>query len=418
MAKISQASSKYIINAKIEIDGVVDRPDVVGAIFGQVEGLLGADLELRELQRSGRIGRIEVNVSSKDGKTTGTIMIPSSLDKAETAIVGGALEIIERIGPCSAKIDVTNIRDERIEKRQQVISRAKQLLKNLNDSVLPDSQDLSNEVNDGIRLMEIGTFGPGLACGPTIAEDEELIFVEGRADVVNMLKHGFKNVVSVNGTSVPNEIKQLSKKKKVTIFCDGDRGGDLIIEGLLATCKIDYITKAPDGKEVEELQKKEIHQALRHKKKASDWKNKSKSSSKSSSKKKSSSQSKQPRKSNSSSKKSSSKKSPSRKSSKPSTPTHKQARLSEQQKTSYKKLYKDLKRNEAFILDKQDQVLGKIKSKELSATLPSLDNAQTVVMKNKLTKQLAQAINGHVQTVIPTSADASTKASVEFAKNL
>ena len=65
MGKISPVSSKYIVNASIEIEGIVDRPDVVGAIFGQTEGLLGADLELRELQRSGRIGRIEVNMETK-----------------------------------------------------------------------------------------------------------------------------------------------------------------------------------------------------------------------------------------------------------------------------------------------------------------------------------------------------------------
>ena len=410
MAKISQASSKYIINAKIEIDGVVDRPDVVGAIFGQVEGLLGADLELRELQRSGRIGRIEVTVSSKDGKTTGTIVIPSSLDKAETAIVGGALEIIERIGPCSAKIEVTNIKDERIQKRQQVVNRAKQLLKNLNDSVLPDSQDLSNEVTDSIKLMEIGTFGPGLACGPTIVQDKELIFVEGRADVVNMLKHGFKNVVSVNGTSVPKEIKELSKKKTITVFCDGDRGGDLIIEGLLATCNIDYITKAPDGKEVEELQKKEIHQALRHKKKASDYKNKSK---KSNSKKNSSN--------NKSSKKSSSKNTSRKQSKKGSSKksNNQKAKLTAEQQKAYKKLHKDLKRSEAYILDKNDAVLGKISSKELKNTLPSLDNARAVIMKSKLVDEIARALDkGRIQTVIASSGDANTKAAVEYAKNL
>lgn len=407
MAKISQASSKYIISAKIEIDGVVDRPDVVGAIFGQVEGLLGADLELRELQRSGRIGRIEVNVKSKDGKTTGTVTIPSSLDKAETAIVGGALEIIERIGPCSAEITVTDIRDERIEKRQQVISRAKQLLKNLNDSVLPESQELSNEVSEGIRLMEIGTFGPGLACGPAIATDDEIIFVEGRADVVNMLKHGFKNVISVNGTSVPDEIKKLSKKKKVTIFCDGDRGGDLIIKGLTDTCDIDYITKAPDGKEVEELQKKEIHQALRHKKKASSWDNNS--SNKKSSKKKSSSRSKGRSKNSSRNKKSSSKKSSS----------NKKPKLSDKQKKHYKKLHKDLKRNEAYVLDTNDSILGKVPAKELPSTLPNLDNARGVVMKHKLDGTVAKALDkGRIKTAIVSSGNANTRAAVEYAKNL
>ena len=125
MAKISQVSSKYIVHTTIEIDGIVDKPDVIGAIFGQTEGLLGADLELRELQRSGRIGRIEVNLETKSGKTSGSILIPSSLDKAETSIIGAALEVIQKIGPCSAKIKVQNIEDVRVSKRRFVIDRAK-----------------------------------------------------------------------------------------------------------------------------------------------------------------------------------------------------------------------------------------------------------------------------------------------------
>ena len=59
MAKISPVGAKYIVHTVISAEGVVEKPDVVGAIFGQTEGLLGNDLELRELQRSGRIGRIK-----------------------------------------------------------------------------------------------------------------------------------------------------------------------------------------------------------------------------------------------------------------------------------------------------------------------------------------------------------------------
>jgi len=52
-------------------------------------------------------------------------------------------------------------------------------------------------------------------------------------------------------------------KKTSTVFVDGDRGGDLIIRELLGTAEIDFVSKAPDGKEVEEITKKEIHKALR-----------------------------------------------------------------------------------------------------------------------------------------------------------
>lgn len=266
MAKISPVAAKYIIHSTINIEGIVDRPDVIGAIFGQTEGLLGNDLELRELQRSGRIGRIEVNVNTHSGKTTGDIIIPSSLDKTETAIVGAALEIIQRIGPCNAKVEVKRIEDVRISKRQFVIDRAKELLKDLTEKTLPDSQEIADEVSKSVRMMEVVDYGrEKLAAGPAIDESDDIIVVEGRADVLNLLKHGFKNAIALNGTSVPESIKELTRKKSTTVFVDGDRGGDLIIREMLSTADVDFVCKAPDGKEVEELTKKEIHKALRGK---------------------------------------------------------------------------------------------------------------------------------------------------------
>ena len=264
MGKISPTVTKYIVHANIDIEGIVDRPDVIGAIFGQTEGLLGADLELRELQKSGRIGRIEVNTETRNGKTKGTIIIPSSVDKAETSIVAAALEIIQRIGPCNAKIDVVNIEDVRVSKRSMVVERAKELLKKMMEQTMPDSQELSDEVSASVRVMEIIEYGRDrLPAGPAIEESDEIIIVEGRADVLNLLKHGFKNAIAINGTSVPETIIGLCQKKVVTAFVDGDRGGNLIIKELTTVADIDFVTKAPDGKEVEELAKKEIHKALR-----------------------------------------------------------------------------------------------------------------------------------------------------------
>ena len=266
MGKISQVSAKYLVHASIQIEGVVDKPDIIGAVFGQTEGLLGNDLELRELQRNGRIGRIEVTTESRAGKTQGTILVPSSLDKAETCIVAAALEIIQRIGPCNAKIVVQKIEDVRVSKRDQVVLRAKELLKTLVDSVMPDSAEFADEVSYSVRVEEITTYGKDkLPAGPNLDEAEEIIIVEGRADVVNLLKYGFKNVIALNGTSVPDTIAKLSKEKSVTVFVDGDRGGNLIIRGLADVAEVDFVTRAPDGKEVEELAKKEINKALRSK---------------------------------------------------------------------------------------------------------------------------------------------------------
>lgn len=266
MGKISQVAAKYIVHTKIQIDGVVDRPDVIGAIFGQTEGLLGSDLELRELQRSGRIGRIEVNTDVRAGKTDGEIILPSSLDKEETVLVAAAMETIQRIGPCNARVKVEKIEDVRVTKRNFVVERAKELLKQLTDEVLPDSTELTEEVAVSIRMMEICEYGrERIPAGPNIDDAEELVVVEGRADVLNLLKQGIKNVIALGGTHVPNTIIELSKKKIMTLFVDGDRGGDLIIKGVMSVCDVDFVIKAPDGKEVEELTKKEIHKALRNK---------------------------------------------------------------------------------------------------------------------------------------------------------
>lgn len=266
MGKISPVSAKYIIHTSIQIEGTVDRPDIIGAVFGQTEGLLGSDLELRELQKSGRIGRIEVNTDIKMGKTEGSIIIPSSLDKTETAIVAAAMETIQRIGPCNAKVKVLKLEDVRISKRSFIITRAKELLKSFTDNVLPDSQEITEEVAQSVRMMEIVEYGKDkLPAGPGIDESEEIILVEGRADVLSLLKCGFKNVIAINGTSVPDSIIPLCAQKTVTLFVDGDRGGDLITKEVMEMAEIDFVVKAPDGKEVEELTKKEIHKALRGK---------------------------------------------------------------------------------------------------------------------------------------------------------
>ncbi len=173
MAKISPVSAKYMIHTSIIIEGVVDKPDVIGAIFGQTEGLLGSELELRELQRSGRIGRIEVKTDIKGGRTSGEIIIPSSLDKAETAVIAAALETIQRIGPCDSKVNVNLIEDVRISKRNQVIERAKELLKELTSKVLPDSQDITDQVAQSVRMMEVVEYGRDrLPAGPAIDESE------------------------------------------------------------------------------------------------------------------------------------------------------------------------------------------------------------------------------------------------------
>ncbi len=259
-------TTKYIIHAIIKADGVIERPDVVGAIFGQTEGLIGADLDLRELQKSGRIGRLEVNIKSNMGKSNGTIEIPSSLDKVETAVLGASLETIDRIGPCISNISVVKIEDVRSSKRKQVVDRAKQILTAMFDEMLPESQEIIDEVRQSVRIEEMTTYGKdNIPMGPNVLDSDAIIVVEGRADVLNLLRYGIKNSIAVGGTNVPQAVIDLCKKKTVTAFTDGDRGGELIIKELLQVADIDFIARAPDGKGVEELVQKEIVKSLRQK---------------------------------------------------------------------------------------------------------------------------------------------------------
>lgn len=257
-------TTKYVIHAHISAEGVVERPDVVGAVFGQTEGLLGADLDLRELQKTGRIGRIEVNITSKYGKSSGNILIPSSLDKVETSILAAALETIDRVGPCISKISVNKIEDVRSSKRKQIIERAKHILTDMFDNSVPESQEITDAVKQAVRVEEV-TFIDNLPAGPNVLDSDAILVVEGRADVLNLLKYGIKNAIAVEGTNVPQLVAELSKKKTVTVFTDGDRGGELILKELLQVADVDYVARPPDGKGVEELTQKEIIKALRSK---------------------------------------------------------------------------------------------------------------------------------------------------------
>jgi len=266
VGKSEYDTMKYVIKAKIEIDGVVEKSDVVGAIFGQTEGLLGEELDLRELQKTGRIGRIKVNLETRGGKSTGTIIVPSSLDRIETAILAATLETVDRVGPCTARIVLEKIEDVREEKRKKIIDRAVEILRKWEEEVVPESQEITEQVMRAVRTGELIRYGPeGLPAGPNIDDADTIIVVEGRADVVNLLKHGFRNVIAVEGTNIPKTIIELSRKKNVIAFVDGDRGGELILKELLQVADVDYIARAPPGREVEELTRKEIVKALRSK---------------------------------------------------------------------------------------------------------------------------------------------------------
>jgi len=263
---IDPSTTKYLIQARLEAEGIVEKPDVVGAVFGQTEGLLGEELDLRDLQKSGRIGRIEVDVQSKKGRSEGTILIPSSLDQVETSILAAALETIDRVGPCKATIKVDKVEDTRVTKRNKIIERARALLSSMVEESKTSGSDLLDEVRQSVQVSEIVSFGAErLPAGPNVTDSDAIIIVEGRQDVLNLLRSGIKNAIAVEGTNVPKTIQELSKERALTAFVDGDRGGDLILKELLQVAEVDFIARAPRGKEVEELTQKQIMKCLRNK---------------------------------------------------------------------------------------------------------------------------------------------------------
>lgn len=262
----SPDTTKYLIHLTLQIEGVVDKPDVVGAIFGQTEGLLGEDLDLRDLQRTGRVGRIDVQITTKRGETKGEILISSSLDRAETALLASSLETIDRVGPCTAHVMVDRIEDIRVTKRRRIVERAKEILLENFDEGSINSDELLDEVREAIRMEKLEYLGEErVHAGPHVMASDAIIIVEGRADVINLLRHGIKNAVAVEGTNIPQIIIDLCTQKTATTLLDGDRGGDLILRELLQVAEIDFVAYCPRGKSVEEMSRKEIVKALRNK---------------------------------------------------------------------------------------------------------------------------------------------------------
>jgi len=253
-------SAKYLIHAAFAADGIVERSDVVGAVYGQTEGLLGEELDIRRLQESSKLGRIDVEVQTAGGQSAGEITIATSLDRVETATLGAALETIDRVGPCRASIEVTNLEDVRAATRRNVVDRAQQLL--LEEFEGATSDEIVEEVRRRVATADVTTYEE-LPAGPSVADGDAIIVVEGRADVKALLAAGVKNAIAVEGTDVPESVAELSRERRTTTFLDGDRGGELILQELRQIGDVDAVAFAPIDRSVEDLSRSEILAALR-----------------------------------------------------------------------------------------------------------------------------------------------------------
>ncbi|WP_292320817.1 DNA primase DnaG [Caldisphaera sp.] len=256
---------KYLIKASFEVDGRVDKHDVIGAVFGQTEGLLGSDFNLEQLQNKDKIGRVHIDMKYQGTKSVGILQIPSNLDRVETVLLAAMIESVDRVGPYNSRINIDDIQDLRIEKLQKIVERARQLLQRVKEQE-PDIKEILRQISQKPevqpKVIEIGE--EKLPAGPDVEKADTIIIVEGRADVINLMKYGYTNTVALEGAreKVPKTIVELAKNKKVIAFVDGDRGGDLILKNLLDQVHVDYVARAPKGMEVEQLTGKEIARSL------------------------------------------------------------------------------------------------------------------------------------------------------------
>jgi len=256
---------KYLVKLRFDVEGVVEKADLIGAIFGQTEGLFGPEMNLQELQKTWKVGRIEINLQSSNGKTVGEVLIPMSTDVSTSALIAAAVENVDKVGPCSAKFTLLGINDVRADRRKVIVDRAKNIMKDWASKTASEGEESLKDIVDSAKKGRLISFGKEeLPAGPAVASSDTLIVVEGRADIINLLRAGIENTIAVEGTSVPETVKDLAKKgKTLYAFLDGDRGGDLILKELSQVARIDKVYRAPRGREVEELTPVELLEILR-----------------------------------------------------------------------------------------------------------------------------------------------------------
>ena len=255
---------KYHVKLRFEVDGLVEKADIIGAIFGQTEGLLGPEMNLNELQKVSKVGRIEVNVDTKPNMAKGDALIPMSTDISTAALIAAAIESIDKVGPFQAKFALFGIDDIRAIKKKVIVDRAKKIVQEWATKTISEGEEMLKDVYDATKPGKLTAFGKAqLACGPGVFDSDWIILVEGRADVINLLRAGFDNAIAIEGARIDETITRLTEGKKVIAFLDGDRAGDLILKELHGLVQIDKVLRAPSGREVEECTPLEIADILK-----------------------------------------------------------------------------------------------------------------------------------------------------------
>lgn len=211
------------------------------------------------------MGRIDVDIKSENNKTAGIATVPSSLDQATTALIAASIESIEKVGPYNANFLLLEIEDFREKKRKEILKRAQEIMVKWKAIRKTEETKALSAVLEKAESAKPVSWGPDeLPAGPEVDSSEELVVVEGRADITLLLSIGIKNVVATNGVNISQSLVELTKtKKKVVAFLDGDRVGEMILKELLRLgAKVDVVAVAPKGKEVEELSPSEALEVL------------------------------------------------------------------------------------------------------------------------------------------------------------
>jgi len=255
---------KYHVKLSFDVDGLVEKADIIGAIFGQTEGLLGPEMNLNELQKVSKVGRIEVNTTATSTQTNGDALLPMSTDITTAALIAAAIESIDKVGPFTAHFKLEAIDDVRSAKKKEIVDRAKAIVQKWSTKTISEGEEMLKDVSEG-GTGKLTTFGrEKLSCGSGAFDSPWIILVEGRADVINLLRAGFDNALAIEGARIDESIKELcNSKSKVIAFLDGDRAGGFILKELKAMVNIDVIHRAPEGVEVEELTPQQIADILK-----------------------------------------------------------------------------------------------------------------------------------------------------------
>lgn len=255
---------KYHVKLSFDVDGLVEKADIIGAIFGQTEGLLGPEMNLNELQKVSKVGRIEVNTTESSTQTKGDALLPMSTDINTAALIAAAIESIDKVGPFQANFKLEAIDDVRSAKKKEIVDRAKDIVQKWSTKTISEGDEMLKDVSEG-GGGKLATFGrEKLACGSGVFDSPWIILVEGRADVINLLRAGYDNALGIEGARIDESIKELcSSKSKVVAFLDGDRAGGFILKELKALVNVDVVHRAPEGVEVEELTPIQIVEILK-----------------------------------------------------------------------------------------------------------------------------------------------------------